>query len=83
METELLLKTDSFERHCILKERLKAQNIPFREKIKGNDSIVDLVSRLLVFRRASFGMPGERQNFYCIYVSPEQLETAKKLLEWD
>lgn len=80
METELLSKTEYFEEHCILKERLKARNISFREKIKGNDSIMDLAGKFLVFGRPSLGMLKERQNFYCIYVSPEQLELAKKLL---
>ncbi|MGC4020214.1 MAG: hypothetical protein QM793_13985 [Muricomes sp.] len=80
METELLLKTDSFERHCILKEKLKSQNISFREKIRGYESILDLAMKILFLGRASFGTRAERQSFYYIYVSPQELEPARKLL---
>lgn len=71
----------SLEEFLTLKNRLTAVGVDFQEEMQRNDSWISFFTRLFVAGRGSYGMNGEHEPFYCLYVREEDAGKALECME--
>lgn len=75
--TELVFKSTDYEKIIRLKNLFTENNIIFSEKPSGS-GVVDSISKMLVYNKASFGLSRDRE--YCLYVTKEDYEKAVSII---
>lgn len=70
----------SLEEYLRLKNRLAEQSIDYREEMQKNDSWISFFTRLFVAGRGSYGMNGEHEPFYSLYVKEADYRKALGML---
>lgn len=75
-----LYKTNSLETFVAIKKKLEDHEIKYFVKTKGNHRLGLFLVQLFTSSTATYGMSGEHDFYYYIYVSQQDYEQAKSLI---
>ena len=75
---KLLYQTNSLEKWLIVKKKLQDDGIEYFEKRKSNGKTGLFLLQLFISSMATYGLYGEHESDYIIYVKEEDFERAKE-----
>lgn len=77
---KLLCTVNSLEQFGLIKNRLDSKNIKYLEKTQGNQSMQKFIYQIFLHSQANYGMNGEHDMNYSIYVDEAVYDQAKIII---
>ena len=79
-KNKLLCTVNSLEQFGLIKNRLDSKNIKYLEKSHGNQRMLMFIYQIFFHSQAIYGLNGEHDMKYSIYVDEEVYDQAKIII---